>query len=346
MNENSRLIDDDRLFPADPATRAVARRLYASVKALPIICPHGHTDPRWYAENAPFPDPATLFVVPDHYVFRMLDSQGIDLSRARHPGTRAGEGRVRSRGRSGGSSRSTTTSSAARRAGMWLDHVFATLFGFKERLAGEVADRYYDTHRRGAADAGVPAARAVRALQHRGDRDDRQPLDPLAEHAAIRESGWKGRVRPDLSARSLWSIRITRLSRQTSMTLGTDHRLRHADAGAAISTRTGNGAPFQVDGRDGDRPRASRARRPPTSARPKRRRSSTRCVAGEADAEERELFRAQMLTEMARMSVEDGLVLQIHPGLVAQPLARRCSPRSGRDKGVRYPEAAPTMWRR
>jgi len=73
------LIHPDRLFPVDPATREVARRLYGQVRDLPIISPHGHTDPRWYAENEPFPDPATLFVIPDHYVFRMLYSQGVRL---------------------------------------------------------------------------------------------------------------------------------------------------------------------------------------------------------------------------------------------------------------------------
>ena len=67
----------DRLFPADPAVRDVARNLYGSVKALPIVSPHGHTDPRWFAEDMAFPDPARLFIVPDHYVHRMLYSQGI-----------------------------------------------------------------------------------------------------------------------------------------------------------------------------------------------------------------------------------------------------------------------------
>src|SRR5581483_7499066 len=69
----------DRLFPAEPATRALARSLYQRVADLPIVSPHGHTDPRWFAENAPFADPATLLIVPDHYVFRMLYSQGVAL---------------------------------------------------------------------------------------------------------------------------------------------------------------------------------------------------------------------------------------------------------------------------
>jgi glucuronate isomerase len=73
------LLHEDRLFPADPATRAVTRRLHDGVRDLPLVSPHGHTDPRWYAEDKSFPDPARLFVVPDHYVFRMLYSQGVPL---------------------------------------------------------------------------------------------------------------------------------------------------------------------------------------------------------------------------------------------------------------------------
>ena len=73
------MLHEDRLFPADPAARAIARRLYEPVRELPILSPHGHTDPRWFAENQPFADPAQLFVTPDHYVFRMLYSQGVPL---------------------------------------------------------------------------------------------------------------------------------------------------------------------------------------------------------------------------------------------------------------------------
>jgi len=69
----------DRLLPIEPRTRSIARRLYDEVAHLPILSPHGHTDPRWYAEDDAFPDPASLFVTPDHYVFRMLHSQGVRL---------------------------------------------------------------------------------------------------------------------------------------------------------------------------------------------------------------------------------------------------------------------------
>src|SRR5918993_3718846 len=69
----------DRLFPTDPSVRSIARALYATVKDLPIVSPHGHTDPQWFADDAPFSDASALFITPDHYVFRMLYSQGVPL---------------------------------------------------------------------------------------------------------------------------------------------------------------------------------------------------------------------------------------------------------------------------
>src|ERR1700739_702924 len=71
------LINPDRLFPAEPSTRKIARELYQHVRTSPIISPHGHTQASWFAKNEPFPDPAKLFIQPDHYITRMLYSQGI-----------------------------------------------------------------------------------------------------------------------------------------------------------------------------------------------------------------------------------------------------------------------------
>jgi len=71
----------DRLFPANPEQRKICRELYADVKDLPIISPHGHTDPSWFAGNANFSNPAALLIIPDHYVLRMLYSQGVSMER-------------------------------------------------------------------------------------------------------------------------------------------------------------------------------------------------------------------------------------------------------------------------
>ena len=71
----------DRLSPADARSREIARGLYESVRGLPIVSPHGHTDPSWFAANKPFANPTELLVVPDHYLLRMLYSQGVPLER-------------------------------------------------------------------------------------------------------------------------------------------------------------------------------------------------------------------------------------------------------------------------
>ena len=69
----------DRFFDANPAIRDIARELFEGIRHLPIVSPHGHTEPAWFSENAAFPDPTGLILIPDHYIFRMLYSQGIPL---------------------------------------------------------------------------------------------------------------------------------------------------------------------------------------------------------------------------------------------------------------------------
>ena len=111
------LLHEDRLFPAEETTRAIARRLYDGIKDLPIVSPHGHTQAGWFARNEPFPDPVTLLVQPDHYIFRMLYSQGISLEEL-EIGKTAGEG---ARARCGAFSRATITCFAERLRGFgWI----------------------------------------------------------------------------------------------------------------------------------------------------------------------------------------------------------------------------------
>src|ERR1700692_1082455 len=136
------ILHQDRLFPSEPTIRSIARRLYETVRDLPLISPHGHTDARWFAENQPFPDPTSLFIVPDHYVFRMLYSQGIAMEdlgigkkelnadEARKIWMLFAENYYLFRG--------TPTR-------MWLDFAFEKLFGLEERLSASNANAYYDT---------------------------------------------------------------------------------------------------------------------------------------------------------------------------------------------------------
>ena len=128
------LTDPDRLFPVDPDTRHLARDLYDAVKTLPIISPHGHCDPRWFAENTRFPNPAELFVIPDHYVFRMLASQGVPLGDLGVPRIDGGEvesdpRRIWQRFADNYYLFRGTPSA------MWLDHSFEHVFGLMDFVA-------------------------------------------------------------------------------------------------------------------------------------------------------------------------------------------------------------------
>jgi glucuronate isomerase len=327
------LIHEDRLFPADPSTRAVARRLFAHVRDLPIVSPHGHTDPRWYAENAPFPDPARLFVVPDHYIFRMLYSQGVRLEnlgiRRRDGSAVETDGRAiwRRFAENYHLFRGTPTR-------LWLDHAFATLFGLEQRLSADTADHSYDVI---AAALAKPEYRP-RALFERFNIEvittTESPLDDLRWHRSIGESGWTGRVvtayRPDPVVDPEFEGFAENVARFGEIT-GEDtsswrgylaaHRARRAYFKACGATSTDHGHP------------TARTADLPQPAAEALFRKVTR---GHHLPEDAELFRAQMLTEMARMSLEDGLVLQIHPGSFRNHNAALFE-KFGRDMGADIP---------
>jgi glucuronate isomerase len=327
------LIHPDRLFPAEAAALDVARRLYGTIRDLPIISPHGHTDPRWYAEDEPFSDPATLFVIPDHYIFRMLYSQGVRLEELGIPSRDGGpvERDPRAIWRRFASHYHLFRGTPTR---AWLDHTFATLFGFTERLTPANADAYYD---RIDAALRTPEFRP-RALFERfrieAIATTESPLDPLKHHETIRRSGWKGRVvtayrpdpvvDPDFEGFRQNLVRFGEITGHDTSTWSgylEAHRQRRAFFREYGATSTDHGHP---SAKTADLPRAD--------AEALFRRVST----GDARPEDTELFRAQMLTEMAAMSVEDGMVMQIHPGSLRnhnEAIFRRF----GRDMGADIP---------
>ncbi|MBU0868191.1 MAG: glucuronate isomerase, partial [Alphaproteobacteria bacterium] len=194
------ILHPDRLFPAEPRTRDIARALYASVRDLPIVSPHGHTDPRWFAYDEPFANPAELLIVPDHYVFRMLFSQGVRLDELGVPTVdgSATASDPRAIWRIFAANYHLFRGTPSR---MWLDWVFAEAFGIDVRLEAETADHYYDL-----IDAALKTPQfRPRALFDRYNIEviatTEGPLDPLDHHRAIRASGWGGKVvtayRPD-----------------------------------------------------------------------------------------------------------------------------------------------------
>ena len=133
----------DRLFSSDPAQRDLSRALYATIKQLPIVSPHGHTDPQWYADNEPFTNASALLITPDHYVFRMLYSQGVKLEDLAIP-CRAGgpvEQDARKIWRTFATNYRLFRGTPTR---VWLDHAFHEVFGVRERLTPESADRLFD----------------------------------------------------------------------------------------------------------------------------------------------------------------------------------------------------------
>jgi len=322
----------DRLFPADPATRAIARALYAGVKDLPIVSPHGHTDPEWFATNVPFSDPASLLIVPDHYVFRMLYSQGVPLDALGIP-TVDGSATAqdpRTIWRLFAQHYHLFRGTPSR---MWLDWVFAEVFGIDVILEPATADHYYDI-----IDAALKTdAFRPRALFERFGIEviatTESPLDPLDHHRAIRESGWSGRVvtayRPDPVVdpeAEGFADNVRAFCASAGEDAGTwqgylaahrFHRARFREAGA---TSTDHGHPSAATANlSADEAAALYAR-----------------VMAGADAASAEQFRAQMLTEMARMSLDDGMVMQLHPGVHRSHNAAVLA-RFGRDKGADIP---------
>jgi glucuronate isomerase len=301
---------DDRLFPADERTRGVARALYAQVKGLPIISPHGHTDPSWFATNAPFEDAADLLLAPDHYIYRMLYSQGISLdalkvrSKAGVPATDSREA-WRLFAKNFFLFRGTPS-------WMWLNHVFSQVFGFTDFLGPDTADDYFDR----INDALATEAFRPRALFDRFNIETlattEGPHDKLEHHKAIRESGWGGHVvtayRPD-AVIDFEDERFGRSFERFAEVSGQDvatwkgylegHRVRRQAFIAAGATSSDHGHPT-----------AATADLSPADAEA----LFQSLLKGEITPAKAELFRAQMLTEMARMSLDDGLVMQIHPG--------------------------------
>jgi glucuronate isomerase len=327
------MLDPDRLFPADPGLRALSRDLYAEVADLPILSPHGHCDPRWFAQNEAFPDPAQLFVVPDHYVFRMLVSQGMRLEDL-------GVGRING-GQVETDPREIWNRFAANfhlfrgtPSAMWIEHSFQHVFGLQEPLTVENAQAHYDHI---ATCLTRPDYRPRALFDQFGIEclaTTDSALDDLRWHKSIQDSDWSGRViptyRPDTCVdpeAAGFAENVGRLGDITGEDIATwdgylaAHRVRRADFIAMGATASDHGHPTArtCDLSSGEA-RALYAR----------------VLDGTATSEDAETFRGQMLTEMARMSLEDGLVLQIHAGSLRNH-NRTVLSEFGTDKGFDIP---------
>ena len=324
----------DRLFPTDPAVRTIARTLHADVAHLPILSPHGHTDPEWFAGNLPFGNATELLLRPDHYLYRMLYSQGVRLENlgiGAHKKTYDPRRAWRILAENWHLFRGTPSR-------IWLDWVFAKTFDIDVLLCAETADFYYDT----ITDALATDPFRPRALFDRYNIEviatTESPLDDLVHHARIKADNvsgvWAGRVisayRPDPVIDPEFEGFRANLQRFSEIS-GEDclswtgyiaaHRQRRAFFVAHGATSTDHGHPT--------------AQTADLSAR-NAEALFDKVTKGSFTPADAELFRAQMLTEMAAMSLTDGLVMQIHPGSWRNHNPRLFE-KFGRDKGADIP---------
>jgi len=321
----------DRLFPADKTNRDIARRLYQEIRHLPIISPHGHTDPRWFADNLAFENPVSLLLQPDHYVLRMLYSLGLSMEQL-------GLGQAADREldpeviwQTFGDHYHGFRGTPSR---MWLDHVFAEVFGIDVVLNSDTAADYYQ-HMQGKLQS---AAFLPRSLFERFNIEvlatTESPLDDLRHHQRIADSGWAGKVitafRPDPVLDPEYEGFHGNLETLAALT-GEDtqsfsgylaalrQRRDYFKRHGATSTDHGHPSARTADLSDRDKVALF-----------------DNILSGGFSPADAELFRAQMLTEMAGMSLEDGLVMQIHPGVYRNHNPQLLQ-RFGRDKGADIP---------
>ncbi len=332
-NSNQLILHEDRFFDPEPAVRRLARDLYEDVKELPIVSPHGHTDPAWFSGNEPFADATQLIIIPDHYVFRMLYSQGVPMEALGVP-TQDGTEVETDHCKIWQLFADHFHLFAGTPTAIWLNYEFSVVFGIEEKLTSSSAMRLYEQIH---AKLQTPEFRP-RALFQRFNIEVLTTTDAadsdLTHHREIGASGWHGKVlpcfRPDgitEISRPDWKENVTALGNVCGFELGSykrfiaaleDRRTFFREQGC-VSTDHAVVTPYTHD-------------LSPNEAEA----IFQRALKGSATDEDAFLFSANLLMEMARMSLEDGLVMQIHPGSLRnhnQPVYDRF----GADKGCDIP---------
>lgn len=329
----------DRLFSSDDKVIEVARKLYEKVKDLPIISPHGHTDPSWFADNNNFKNAADLLIRPDHYVFRMLYSQGISLESLGIP--QHGE-----KGDLAGSRQVDPQSIwqifadnyhlfAGTPSGYWLDATFSNVFGFTDKLCSENATEYYNEINKQLATPEFKPHALMDRFNIELIATTEGALDQLPHHRKLKDSAFAKRVitsfRPDDvvdASREDFKQNVAKLAELT----GEDT----SDWQGYLAAIRQRRAYFKEHGRatatDHGHPTALTANLNEQQCQA----LLDKALAGTATETEQELFRGQLLTELAGMSIEDGLVMQIHPG-AHRNHNQGLFERYGRDKGADIP---------
>ena len=304
-------LSEDRFFDSDPVVRKAAREIFEETKSLPIVSPHGHVDPKIFVDNKPFPNPTELFLTPDHYVFRMLYSQGIsleDLDVPQKDGKRLGK-----------DPRKVWQIFAENYylfagtpSGVWLDYEFNIVFGIKEKLNGSNAQKYYDL---------IDEKLKSKEFLPRNLFDNfnielltttDSAIDQLDYHKQIKESGWEGRIipcfRPDGLTNLLnpnWKDDVTELQKLTTLEITNYEQFVNA-----LQIRREYFKKMGATSTDHGVTSALTHKLSGTEANA----IFSRALKGQSTEKDADLFTANMLMEMARMSCDDGLTMQIHAG--------------------------------
>lgn len=323
----------DRLFSSDPKQRAIARELYQSIKALPIISPHGHTDPRWFADNKAFANASELLIQPDHYLLRMLYSQGLTMAQL---------------GLNSASVNEATSSPSevwqhfadhyhlfyGTPTRLWMDHVFSEVFGIEQRLDSDSAQTIYERINQQLASPEFLPRSLFERFNIEVIATTESPLDPLLAHQKLQADPWTGRVitafRPDPVVDPEYEGFANNIAELAALSgeacddysgylKALRNRREFFKSLGATSTDHGHPSAFTADL---DRQQCENLYQD--------------ALKGELSPQQAEQFRGQLLTEMASMSLDDGLVMQIHPGVY-----RNHNPslfqHYGRDKGADLP---------
>ena len=334
VKRSKNVLHPDRCFDPDPQQRDIARALYDSVAQLPLICPHGHVDPRIFADpNCDLGTPTEVLLIPDHYVFRMLYSQGIALERLGIPTVDGSEVETDHRqiwqifADNFYLFRGTPT-------GMWVTHELADVFGVHERLDGESAQSIYDHISNQLSQPECRPRRLFERFNIEVLATTDAATDSLEHHQAIRESGWKGTVvptfRPDGVTnihRPDWRDNIARLGEVCGYEINSIRRLvdaleqRRAYFKSRGATATDQAAltPYTIEMTEQEAEAILQ-----------------RALTGAPNENDAVRFTGYMLMESARMSVDDGLVMQLHVGSYRNH-NRAILERFGTDKGADIP---------
>ena len=308
---NKLVLHKDRFFNPNSEVREVAQKLYNRIKDLPIVCPHGHVEAKLFAENKPFPNPSELIIIPDHYVFRMLYSQGISMESL---GIQ----------RTDGEPVETDPRKiwqifcdnfflfSGTPSGVWLQHEFSQVFDIDEKINGESAERIYDKIQDKLQSPDFLPRTLLERFNIEVLTTTNEAADSLKYHKALKNQNLTCKIipcfRPDAVVNILakgWNKNIKALGKISGIEIDSykkyiralENRREFFISMGAVSTDHAVNTPYtyRLSGKNAEK-------------------IFQKALKKKISAEDAFLFSAHMLMEMARMSTEDGLVMQIHPG--------------------------------